>query len=71
MAERSRVLGVFIEVMRVNKKKKYGATKVTHLLVDCNSSAIFVTIYRQSQLFFLENGSFQIAFAVKRRDACH
>ena len=40
MAEHLRVLGLFIEVMGVNEKNKDGATKVTHLLVDCNSGAI-------------------------------
>ena len=70
MAERLRVLGVFNEVMAVNEETKMALLKL-HTYLSTAIVMQFFTIYGQSQLFFLENGSFQMAFAVKRRDACH
>ena len=70
MAERLRVLGVFIEVMGVNEKTKMTLLNL-HTYLSTATVAQFYHHLKTKSPFFLENGSFQMAFAVKRRDACH
>ena len=70
MAERLRVLGVFIEVMGVNEKTKMALLKL-HTYLSTATVVQFYNHLKTKSPFFLENGSFQMAFAVKRCDARH
>ena len=70
MAERLRVLGVFVQVMEVNEKTKMALRKL-HTYLSTATVVQFYNHLKTKSPFFLENGSFQMAFAVKRRDACH
>jgi len=71
MAEHLRVLCVFIEVMGVNEKTKMALLKLHTYLSTAIVVQFFNRLKTKSSFFFSENGSFQMAFAVKRRDACH